>query len=309
MVKVRSLILLTLSFLGVVQLGFLRAESAQHSDDRKEIRIFSDANDADSVVIASQLYQVLEKFYHNVRREIANSLQELDSKVGTEALINVYVFRGSLTGLWVGSEIVSWERMAQLLNQHRTFTFFGPVSHVLAPGNGDKLEALLNRFSGFHVETSPVIDARLSFFFDLWTIAEVLSSRDQNRTHEMLLAGEYLKKAASAYFEKDLNSLISAVISPKDPLGEPSSNDPAKLEGLSHPPEIVQTYPTATTPADKMPAFSLGNWLQNRAPSPISFQSNIVPRAGTSQSAATSRLTAVFDWKMHDRYGLDQNND
>src|SRR6059036_3599989 len=206
------------------------------------VSIFSDGTDQKSTAVADNLYRFLHMVYTRTVKVNVESLHQLDDKLQDHFFINSYVFQGSLNGLRIQSQNVSWARIAEVLNQHDQETEFGPEEHILATGDGNLLQPLLANYTGFHVETSPVIDIRVSLLFYLWTIADTLSDKSQHRTTEMLRAGARLRDVSIAYFSQDFNTLLSRAVDPVEVLGE---NQPTMSNIAENKAKVVRTYPTA----------------------------------------------------------------
>jgi hypothetical protein len=232
--------------------------------ERGKIAIFSDALDPYCSLVTGNLYKVVKKYYSNSEVIPIYSFKDLAMQMKEKYFIKVYVFRGDLNGIKIGCDKVSWENFANLLNSHKAETIFGSAAHVIASGDGDILKTYLEPYEGFYVEPSPILDIRLSYFFHLWTIADILENDTAYRTKEMLEAGECIRKCALYYFSKDFNDLLSRIIQPVDVFGElPPSN--FFEESLNKNVTVIQTYPTSSTPVNKKPLFLLGSSKQGIA--------------------------------------------
>ena len=243
----------------------------QFQQKRGKIAIFSDTIDPSCSLLAGNLYRVVKRFYLHTERVEVNSLKELNTRVMEEFFIKAYVFRGELDGLRIGYDKISWEQFAFLINSQRGETIFGPAAHIIASGDANVLKAYLEPFEGFYIEPSPIIDVKLSYFYHLWTIADILENAKVYRTEEMLKAGEYLRKCALVYFSEDFNDLVARVIEPVNTLGElPPGN--ISTEHLMKEATLTQVHPTSSTPADEKPILFMGSPSQRKASSTYSLQ-------------------------------------
>jgi len=247
--------ILAVLFVSQVRVGAAEAQVLKMQAEFGRVSIFSDGTDQKSTAVADNLYRFLHMVYTRTVKVNVESLHQLDDKLQDHFFINSYVFQGSLNGLRIQSQNVSWARIAEVLNQHDQETEFGPEEHILATGDGNLLQPLLANYTGFHVETSPVIDIRVSLLFYLWTIADILSDKSQHRTTEMLRAGARLRDVSIAYFSQDFNTLLSRAVDPVEVLGE---NQPTMSNIAENKAKVVRTYPTADTPNSELPVLSLG---------------------------------------------------
>lgn len=221
------------------------------------IAVFYDPSDLVTSSIAENLYRVLDRFYSPTVIITVSSFVELEEALSEEFFVNIYVLRGDGKGLHVGEEIVPWSSFGELLSGYRRITPFGPMEHIVATGAAGLLLPYLESYEGFHVESSPVIDARLCYFYGLWTTAEILASPNGYRTQEMLTAGETLRKAAIVYFGDDFNELVLRVIEPVDPLGEEVSGS-SLASRPEFAPSVTQVYPTPETLESDQPVLAMG---------------------------------------------------
>jgi len=223
-----------------------------------KIVILSDTIDPYCTLVTENLYKVIKKYYPKSEVIPIYSLKDLTNLAKEEYFIKVYVFHGDLNGIKIGYDKVSWKTLANFLNNHRTETIFGSAAHVIASGDGNILKTYLEPYEGFFVESSPIIDIRLSYFFHLWTIADILENATTYRTEEMLTAGECIRKCALYYFSKDFNDLLSRIIQPVDVFGELPQSDFSE-DILNKNATVIQTYPTSLTSIDEKPLLFLGS--------------------------------------------------
>ncbi|TMI24853.1 hypothetical protein E6H36_07805, partial [Candidatus Bathyarchaeota archaeon] len=181
----------------------------------------------------------------------------------------------------------------------------GPMVHILATGDGNILQPLLEPYPGFYVENSSIIDIRLSFVFQLWTIASVLAQDTLPGAQETAQSGINLRKAAIAYVAEDVNSLIYRAIKPIEPLGEQTGDngDRVPSEGAT------LLYPMAEKSPGRSPLFTLGTLFPTISRIDASPTSSEFAATSASVAATSSGPSARFEWKMNDRYGLDRDND
>ena len=243
----------------------VNAEVLKLQLERGKIAILSDALDPHCSLVTRNLYKVVKKYYSKSEIIPIYSFKDLTMQLKEDYFVKVYVFRGNLDGVKIGYDEVSWKVFANLLNSHKAETIFGSEAHVIASGDGDVLKTYLEPYEGFYVEPSPILDIRLSYFFHLWTIADILENDTAYRTKEMLEAGECIRKSALYYFSKDFNDLFSRIIQPIDVFGElpPSDFSEESLNNAT----IIQTYPAVSTPVYEKPLFLLGSSKQNIAES------------------------------------------
>jgi len=226
------------------------------------IVIFSDGIDPSCSLLAGNLYRVVKRFYPYTERIQVYSFEELAARANEEFFIRAYVFRGELNGLRIGYNRISWEQFAELLKSLMKDTVFGPTVHIVASGDAHLLKEHLEFYEGFYIESSPIIDVKLSYFYHLWTIADVLGNGKTYRSEEMLEAGERLRKCALIYFSEEFNDLVSKVIEPVNTLGElPPGN--FSIDHLMQEAKLTQIYPNTSTPAPQKPVLFMGSPNQN----------------------------------------------
>src|SRR2546422_5770786 len=219
------------------------------------VAIFSDDVEPRLSQMAESLSHLIRLVHANTERIHVASLAQLADHLDNEFFLNIYVFQGTLRGLKINSETATWEDVAQLHNKHQSETEFGPEQHLLATGDGNLLAPLLANYTGFQVEKSPVIDLRLSFFYYLWTVADVFSDKNHPRTSEFRMAGDTLRKAAISYLAQDFNDLVAGIVEPSEPLGERPVKPPDDTFADT---QMKQVYPTPNTSSSLLPILTLG---------------------------------------------------
>lgn len=239
--------------------GVLPAANAMVStfSSNQNIVVLSDASDSTSLLLGENLYRVISEFYAHTEKVRVKSFQDLETQL-PESFIKIYAFRGSVEGMHVGSDLVPWKDFANLMNRHQKAGFYGPEFHIVASGDANLLQPYLEPCSGFLVEPSPVIDAKVSYFYSLWTTADILDGKEAFRTPEMREAGQSLRKSAILFFTKDFNDIVQRVIEPEEPMGETQPDSVSETLLLNNV-SLTQVYPSPSTADSQNPILCLGS--------------------------------------------------
>lgn len=140
-----------------------------------------------------------------------------------EYWIKLYFINGSLQGVNIGEEIVSWKKIADTLSKNQ-FSY-----HIFGSGATNLLrnEVPVEQ-TNVRIEGSQVIGAEQSYFFNLWEVGEILDKKENGIAYER--CAEDFRILGIEYFGRNMNRLINGVIDPEnipDPLGE--YDDEARL--------------------------------------------------------------------------------
>jgi hypothetical protein len=123
----------------------------------------------------------------------------------------VYYFQSCQAGIMVRNDLVSWDRVADIIsNNHHT-------EHVFGVGSASNLKAYLEDTSNLHVDDSEVIDVRLGRLFALWTIADTMSMSDEPTRSE---TGEHLREMVLRDFADNINEYFAKGVMPEVYTGE-----------------------------------------------------------------------------------------
>ena len=273
-----------------VRIPVAQGEILQAHAMRGRVAIFSDDVEPRLSQMADGLFHLVRLVHRNTERIHVASLAQLADQLDNEFFLNIYVFQGTLRGLKINSETATWADVAQLLNKHQSETEFGPEQHLLATGDGNLLAPLLDNYTGFHVEKSPVIDLRLSFFYYLWIVSDVFSDKNHPRTSEFRTAGDALRKAAVSYLAQDFNDLVAGIVEPSEPLGERPARPPDDTFADT---QIKQVYPTPNTPRSQLPILTLGPGVTKQTGSSLGEASTTVGYYSSVPTMAYSQAIPV----------------
>jgi hypothetical protein len=178
-----------------------------------EIGIFYDPFD----VVISQIAQNVSTALDMAN--VSSSLHEVSSVFELEHALNesgawiaIYLFNSGLENVTMGHEVVDWEDFAQFLLRYKR------VHHILGIGNTRKLAEYIGEDSkNVHLADTDLIDAKLTFLYSLWAVAEVLESIKGSKYKE---AGLDIRRVGLKFFADNFNDLFERTLEPKVPLGE-----------------------------------------------------------------------------------------
>ena len=216
------LIMLTSTFSGVARK--VEQTEALEAQEKKLIFSYEFPNQRIGVVYkggsdpvltgtAISTYEALKHVYRSIDLIPVGSLDQIDEIDSSQYPILVYVFQASMEGVMIG-ELVTWEIFAAYLNRHSL------QDHVLGMGNSYMLYNYLPR-SQTHVwiEGTDNLDAQLAFVWSLWSVADILETR-YNEKSDFYKAGFNIRKLSLKYFADNANELIQRQFAPVNPIGE-----------------------------------------------------------------------------------------
>ncbi|MHA2363280.1 MAG: hypothetical protein ACXAC7_04940 [Candidatus Hodarchaeales archaeon] len=184
----------------------------------KKIAVIYDPLNLTLMETAYSVYNSINLLYHSVDFVPVWNFDHLLTLVGEDKYaIKCYFIKGTIAGIELNEEVFDWETFATYLQSERM------TQHVFGAGSTDQLlRAVDTSRPNIHIEGSAVIDAQLSFVYNLWEVGEIFSTDEKPIYHEV--ASDF-RDLGVLYFTENMNDLMNAQIEPRFPLGE---EDPTK---------------------------------------------------------------------------------
>lgn len=176
-----------------------------------QIYIFYYDDDKTVQWTAIAIHNYLFSVYNQTYLYPVNSILQL--KLAQDKLcpdIAVYVFQTDLSGVYIGSDFVSWSAFSEYLG------FYDDTMHILSMGNTYTFNYFADNSSGnlFYMQKD-MVDATEAILFTLWSVSGAMSTFPE-ADDDLVLD---FKKLALFYFGNYFNELFSGAISPNKPLG------------------------------------------------------------------------------------------
>jgi len=190
----------------------------------RKIGIFYDPNHDLLVSTAFNTFSSAAMIYHNTYILPIESKSDLRTAINDlEYWIKLYFINGTLQGVNIGSDLVAWESISRMLSRSQ-YSY-----HIFSSGSTDLLRKVvpLNQ-TNVRIESSPVIDAELSYFYSLWEIGEILDNAQNGIRYQE--CGEDFRIFGVKYFARNMEKLVNGVADPDNipnPLG--SINEAVRL--------------------------------------------------------------------------------
>ncbi|MFQ5980730.1 MAG: hypothetical protein ACE5OZ_21550 [Candidatus Heimdallarchaeota archaeon] len=178
------------------------------------IVILFDPNEPGLVSTASSLYQGLAEVYENTifwavqdESDLRQALQH------PKTWIAVHHFQTSIDTIQIGMTTFTWNDYYRVLSQ------YNEVDHILTIGNSRQFADQVNDLDhtpNIHYDASELNDAKVSFVWTTWTIAELLIAKGGDYRK----AGRNVQNLSIKFFAENFSDLMERNIQPKDTLGE-----------------------------------------------------------------------------------------
>jgi PKD repeat protein len=181
---------------------------------RGEIGIFYDPYDATTSQIAKDLFFALDLANVSSNLYEVLSVSKFDSLLRESGVkIAIYLFQSNLTGITLRCELLKWKEFAEVLSKHKS------VQHIVGIGNTRTLAKFVEENStNVHLADTEVVDAKLTFLFSLWTIAEVLKETREGEYYRDVELD--IRCVGLKFFADEFNDLFERTLEPKVPLGQ-----------------------------------------------------------------------------------------
>ena len=189
-----------------------------------KIVIFYDIRNQIILNTALGIYLALSQIYSNIELLAINTTEDLSFYFeDPDYFIKMYFFEGSLTGLTIGDDILSWNALVRLLAGDRS-----PTQHIFGTGNTLQLKDSIEKYNlnNVHIDESSVIDAQTSFVYYLYETS-VIFSNNSDKIYQQ--AGKDIRDLTVIYFSENLNTIINAQAQPTLPLGEMDRETQSRL--------------------------------------------------------------------------------
>ena len=180
-----------------------------------KIVLFYDLRNQIILNTALGIYLALSQIYSNIDLIAINTTDDFLFYLKLpDYFIKMYFFEGSLVGLTIGDDILSWNSLAKLLAEDRSTT-----QHIFGTGNTLQLKDSIEKYqlSNVHIDESSVIDAQTAFVYYLYETS-VIFNNNSDKTYQQ--AGTDIRDLTVIYFSENLNTIINAQAQPTLPLGE-----------------------------------------------------------------------------------------
>ena len=233
----------------------------------QEVIILYDQFDTRFYNVASDIWENIKAAYTNTRIIGVRSLAELETTVksNVRALAIIWFIDTNMQGFKLKSnEVLLWEDVADLIAKQFN------THHIIGVGNTDTLQSIMNHknypIENLHTQpvTSGLIDLKISFFYALWELSDILTNvEDLNHAEDYNKVGENMRNLALQFLEKDFNDLYERNAEFKDPIGELNETDQlVKYE------EVKNRFPSEILSRAKF------NTIEGQKAPPLAFKSN-----------------------------------
>ncbi len=181
--------------------------------DFDDIVFIADPNYDDFKPIIDRLDEILTYVYEKPRIAWVSSSDELINTMDRSSMAVVYFLNTSLEGVQVGNDTVSWNEFSKALIRSDL------TSHVLGIGDTVKLnDVIQNVPSNLYYDGGDVLDIDLAFFYDLWTLSDIVGSKASIEAYNK--SSIAMKQVALQFWSDNFNVLISRAFDPVNPTGE-----------------------------------------------------------------------------------------
>jgi len=178
---------------------------------RGGIIIFYDPSDILLQEVASDICKALDVANVSSTLMQITCLDELDEYLKNgDVWIAIYLFNTNVKYVIVGGEAIEWQRFAELLLRHKH------VEHILGIGNTRSLAMYVAGKPNIHIADGEVIDAKLTFLYSVWAVAEIL--QESGIQYEKAELG--IRRFGLKYFAENFGDLFERSLTPKASLGE-----------------------------------------------------------------------------------------
>jgi hypothetical protein len=177
-----------------------------------KIAIIYDPSDISLTKTALSVFSSVNLIYSNTELLPVTTFRQLLGYIGEDKYhIKSYFIKGTIKGISINEKIHTWDKFANYALLDRN------SHHIFGAGSTDQLRKYITpTLSNFHIEGSDIIDAQLSFIYNLWEIGDILAG-EKSIYHEV--ANDF-RELGSIYFAENMNDLMNAQVNPQNPLGE-----------------------------------------------------------------------------------------